>query len=82
MGVPGLGWVALKFLLQMWDTDGGISDHTSLPLNCNALLKNGGDPTTNVETYAYMASMAYDLGLKTDGPYYGDPCRSSWNPNP
>jgi len=47
---------------------------------CHALLaKERGDPATNAENYAHMASWAYDLGLKGDRPYYGAPCPQNWN---
>lgn len=80
--VPTLGWLGLKFLMQMWDTVGQIGDHTFEPSNCHALLTDGGDPKSNAESCAYMSSLAYGYGLKGDGPYYGKSCLGNWNPNP
>ncbi|KAL6720371.1 hypothetical protein ACLMJK_002292 [Lecanora helva] len=82
VGIPSLGWIAVKFLLQMWSMFGGIGDRTGEPANCHALLTDGGNPLSNAENYAYMASWAYDMGLKTDGPYYGPSCPERWNPSP
>ncbi len=47
-----------------------VGNYAFGPTACHALLaKERGDPATNAENYAYMASWAYDLGLKGDGPY-------------
>ena len=70
----------------MWDVRekiGVIGSYAFGPADCHALLsKDQGDPQWNAENYAYMASWAFDMGLKGDGPYYGGPCPGLWNPNP
>jgi len=82
VGIPGLGWVALKFLVQMWSTVGLVGEHAFEPAKCHALLNDGGDPVTNAENFAYMANIAYNMGLENDGPCFGAPCPGEWNPNP
>ena len=86
VGLPSLGWVALKYLIQMWDIrvkTGMVGNYAFGPADCHALVSeiNRGAATTNAENYAYMSSSAYDLGLKGDGPYYGNPCPERWNPD-
>lgn len=69
----------------MWDIReqiGVVGNYAFGPKDCNALLtKEGAEPTTNAENYAYMSSSAYDLGLKNDGPYYGPACPDRWDPS-
>jgi len=70
------------YLLQMCDIRFPVrlvGNYAFGPTACHALLaKERGDPATNAENYAYMASWAYNLGLKSDGPYYGAPCPQNW----
>ena len=74
--------MGLKYLLQMCDIrfpDRLVGNYAFGPTACHALLaKERGDPATNAENYAYMASWAYNRGLKGDGPYYGAPCPQNW----
>ncbi|KAL8822193.1 MAG: hypothetical protein Q9191_007067 [Dirinaria sp. TL-2023a] len=80
-GLPSLGWVGLKYLLQMWDIRdqiGVVGNYAFGPAACHALVTKGDDDDAswNAENYAYMASWAYDLGLN------GGPCLERWDLNP
>lgn len=78
-GLPSRGWVGLKYLLQLWDLIQPIGNYASGPAACQLLLfLDPAGPILNAESYAYMASAAYDLGLYSGGPYKGPECRDKW----
>ena len=84
VGMPSLGWVTLKYLLQMSyirDQILPVGNYEYGHAACHALLTDAGKvpPTQNAESIAYMASTAYDVGLKGDGPYFGPPCLDNFN---
>ena len=76
-GLPTLGWLGVKLLLQTWPlVPGVVNDHTDGLAGCHELLAHShGRELDNAESFAFMASVAYGLGLKGDGPYYGESCR-------
>ena len=75
-GFPSLAWAMVRQLVQMWFI-GEIGDNVRGPKACNALVnKAGGDPKGNAESYAYFASMAYDLG------YLANTCLKKWRDDP
>lgn len=80
VGLPSRGWVGIKYLLQLWDLiQPTIGNYRFGPLACrDLLLDDPAGPVLNAESYAYMASAAYDLGLYSGGPYNGPECRDRW----
>ncbi|KAL8645961.1 MAG: hypothetical protein Q9226_007064 [Calogaya cf. arnoldii] len=81
VGEPSRGWLGLKFLLQMWDLIQPIGNYAFGPKECqDLLLQDPKGPVANAESYAYMASSAYDMGLyNTGGPYQGGAaCPERW----
>ena len=64
-GVPSLGWVMAKQLVQLTTIIEEIYDRVSGPTNCHDLVANlgaGADASTNAENYAYFMQWALDLG--------------------
>ncbi|KAL8864512.1 MAG: hypothetical protein Q9174_007326 [Haloplaca sp. 1 TL-2023] len=80
VGLPSRGWVGIKYLLQLWDLiQPTIGNYAFGPTECrDLLLEDPAGPILNAESYAYMASAAYDLGLYSGGPYKGPECRDRW----
>ncbi|KAL8714452.1 MAG: hypothetical protein Q9220_001785 [cf. Caloplaca sp. 1 TL-2023] len=82
VGLPSRGWVGIKYLLQLWDLiQPTVGNLAYGPMGCRDLLlqdAKGEDMVRNAESYAYMASAAYDLGLYNKGPYKGPECREKW----
>ncbi|KAL8689694.1 MAG: hypothetical protein Q9218_004690 [Villophora microphyllina] len=78
-GVPSLGWVMIKYLVQMWNVVAVAGDNAIGPVACHKQVTDPkGEPSHNAESYAYFTSWAYDLGY-----LQGDTCvKTHWNPDP
>ena len=67
-GLPSLGWVALKYLLQMWDVRdqiGVISNYAFQPADFHALLADGkASPMTNAENFAVHVELGVRYGVE------------------
>ncbi|KAI4118357.1 MAG: hypothetical protein LQ345_001578 [Seirophora villosa] len=80
-GLPSLGWVMVKYLIQMEGIIGGpIMSIVAGPAQCHDLVVTDGyerEPWRNAENWAYFMNWAYDLGYST-----GQVCSDHWDSNP
>ncbi|KAI4192863.1 MAG: hypothetical protein LQ350_008546 [Teloschistes chrysophthalmus] len=77
-GVPSLGWVMVKYMVQLWNVVAVAGDNAIGPSACHKQVTDPkGEPHHNAENYAYFTSWAYDLGY-----LHGDTCLDHWNTDP
>ncbi|KAI4185058.1 MAG: hypothetical protein L6R41_004355 [Letrouitia leprolyta] len=89
VGVPSLGWLIIKYLVQMWSFVAETGDDAIGPVACHKLVTGtGGDPTKNSESFAYFLEWALDLGygerpgLTMGGAPKVETCLGNWHVHP